>query len=90
MARRPQSTLTIEDLPEGNSGVYTLTPDISRATNTHLGDVEKLIKKKAKAIGEDLYVKINLNNSGAAFTFGPVSELDLSEYEEVETNLGDN
>lgn len=83
MAKRVPRTLTVADLPAGSKGTYQLTPAISKETHTHIRDVEKLIREKARELDEDLYSQIHINNQGALFTFGPVSELDLTEFEEV-------
>lgn len=73
-----KSTLRVEDLPAGNKGEYILTPKISRATNTHVGDVEKILQQKVDLYG-DLWFTSTMCSTGVKFAWGPADELDVSD-----------
>lgn len=77
--RSKQSTLVLN----GVKGEMVLTPEVSKETNTHIKDLEGLVKKHAEVLDEDLYLTMSVVQQGLKFAWGPVSELDLEEMEEV-------
>lgn len=80
MKKRTRSRL---QLPKEVRGSMVLTPALSMETNTHVRDLERLVRNLGHDLFEDLYLTTTVVQAGIRFSWGPVSELDLESMTEV-------
>lgn len=70
-------------LDEGVRGEMILTPKLAELHGVHIYQIEDLVKDRSRETNQDLYFELNLNPQGIKIVWGPSSDLDLNELEEI-------
>ena len=77
--RNRENTLKLK----GVRGEMILTPQLSKDTNTHVKDLEGIVRNHGETLNEDLYLTMSVCQQGVKFQWGPVGDLDLEDMEGV-------